>query len=124
MAKHFLCPASEITTDHHKVFQIGRHNFGVFIVEGKYHGIRNNCPHQGGPLCEGAGVFDEISAEVTDDRKVREFVKSEKSLVACPWHGFEFDIRTGQCMVRQDWKVKTYDIYKDDKNDLYVELPD
>ena len=123
MKKHYLCSASEITTDNHRVFNIGRHSFGVFFVGGKYYGLRNVCPHQGAPLCEGAGVFDQIEAEVTSDRKVREFVKTKKCIVACPWHGFEYDIRTGQSLVRKDWKVKTYEIHVDDKNDLYVELP-
>jgi nitrite reductase (NADH) small subunit len=124
MSKHYLCPELEIDVGKHKVFQIGRYSFGVFKVDGSYYALRNYCPHQGGPLCEEAGVFDQIEAEVSNDRTVREFIAAEKNLVACPWHGVEFDIRTGECLVRKDWKVKTYELYVDSERNLQVELPD
>ncbi|MBP1155842.1 MULTISPECIES: Rieske 2Fe-2S domain-containing protein [unclassified Paenibacillus] len=124
MGTHYVCPAADITVGSHRVFQIGRHSFGVFKVEGSYYAVRNYCPHQGGPLCEESGVFDQIDAEVTDNHKVREFISVEKNLVACPWHGIEFDVRTGECLVRKDWKVRTYKVHLDSENNLLVELPD
>lgn len=120
---HYLCPASQIKVGESHVFNIGRHSIGVYKVDGSYYALRNQCPHQGLPLCEGAGVFDQIEAEVTSDRKVREFVVAEKNLVACPWHGIEFDIRSGECMYRQDWKVRTYNVVVEG-DDLYIELPE
>ncbi|WP_127584754.1 Rieske (2Fe-2S) protein [Paenibacillus koleovorans] len=124
MSKHVICHSSEIKVGAHKVFTVGRHSFGLFKVEGSYYALKNLCPHQGMPLCEGAGVFDQIEGEVTADRKLREFVAGEKNLVACPWHGIEFDIRTGQCLYRKDWKVRTYEVFVDADDNLQVELPD
>jgi nitrite reductase/ring-hydroxylating ferredoxin subunit len=124
MSLHTLCPASEIGVGEHKEFQIGRYNFGVFKVGEGYYALNNKCPHQGLNLCDNAGVFDQIEGEVTEDRKLREFVKAEKNLVACPWHGIEFEITTGQCLFRKDWKVKTYEVTVDADNNLQINLPD
>jgi nitrite reductase (NADH) small subunit len=58
---------------------------------GSLHGVRNRCPHHGGPLCLGV-VRDRLggapgSYELTGRRVLR-----------CPWHGWEFDLETGVCL--------------------------
>ena len=47
----------------------------LFNVEGRFYALDGICPHQGGPLGKGslAGC-----------------------IVTCPWHGFQFDVTTGQ----------------------------
>jgi len=47
----------------------------LFNVEGTIYALDGVCPHQGGPLGEGALVGCEVT---------------------CPWHGWQFDVRTGQ----------------------------
>ena len=44
------------------------------------HAIGDGCTHQGGPLGEG-------------------ILKGTR--LACPWHGWMYDVRTGQCMFPQ-----------------------
>ncbi len=43
--------------------------------KGKFSGLDNRCPHQGGPLGEGS---------------------IENGLLRCPWHGWDYDPQTGQ----------------------------
>jgi 3-phenylpropionate/trans-cinnamate dioxygenase ferredoxin subunit len=51
----------------------------------------NRCPHQGGSLCEG------IVTGLLQSSMPGEYIYSrEGEIVRCPWHGWEFDIRTGQ----------------------------
>lgn len=47
----------------------------LFNVDGTFYALDGVCPHQGGPLGKGclAGA-----------------------IVTCPWHGWQFDVRTGQ----------------------------
>jgi nitrite reductase (NADH) small subunit len=47
----------------------------LFNVDGEFHALDGICPHQGGPLGKGqlAGC-----------------------IVTCPWHGWQFDVTTGQ----------------------------
>ena len=49
------------------------------------------CPHQGGPMCNGRikGTMD------PSPRNEYQF-GHEGEVVVCPWHGYEFDVRTGE----------------------------
>ena len=47
----------------------------LFNVDGEIYALDGICPHQGGPL--GKGTL-------------------EGCVVTCPWHGFQFDVTTGQ----------------------------
>jgi nitrite reductase (NADH) small subunit len=53
----------------------GERVVALFNVSGEFFALDGVCPHQGGPLSEG-----ELSGCV----------------VTCPWHGWQFDVRTGQ----------------------------
>ena len=59
----------------------------VFLHEGQISAISNACAHQNGPLGEG---------EIVD------------CLVTCPWHGFQYDVRTGCSPAPFTEKVPTY----------------
>lgn len=49
----------------------------LFKVKGQIYALDNSCPHEGGPLGEGT---------------------LEECVVSCPWHGWEFDVTTGECL--------------------------
>ena len=61
----------------------------VFRHEGALSAIANACAHQNGPLGEGR-ILD--------------------CLVTCPWHGFQYDVRTGRSPAPFTEKVPTYNI--------------
>jgi len=64
---------------------------GVFNIQGEYFALANKCPHEGASLCSGRLGGLALSDAPGDYRLTRqgEFLK-------CPWHGWEFDVRTGQ----------------------------
>lgn len=49
-------------------------------VDGQFYALDGVCPHQGGPLGQGT---------------------LEGSIVTCPWHGWQFDVRTGRHCLSQ-----------------------
>lgn len=49
----------------------------LFNIEGEIYALDNECPHMGGPLGEG---------------------EIEECKVTCPWHAWQFDIKTGTCL--------------------------
>jgi len=51
----------------------------------------NRCPHQGAALCEGPLIG---LAQSSDPGEIKYTKLGE--IIRCPWHGWEFDIRTGQ----------------------------
>ena len=65
------------------------HGAALFNVDGEVLALDNTCPHAGGPLGEGT-----LDGEV----------------VVCPWHGWEFNVRTGQCIKNPtpEWTVPCY----------------
>ncbi|GIW96013.1 MAG: (2Fe-2S)-binding protein [Pirellulaceae bacterium] len=47
----------------------------LFCVDGSIYALDGVCPHQGGPLGRGS---------------------LRGCIVTCPWHGWQYDVRTGQ----------------------------
>lgn len=66
-------------------------SIGVFNVHGEFFAILNRCPHQGAPLCLGEIVSDYESSRPGEYR-----LRESASLLVCPWHNWEFDVRTGR----------------------------
>ncbi len=55
--------------------RLGSEEIAIFNVDGQFYATQNKCTHAGGPLCEG-GLWGDV--------------------VQCPWHGSEFNVRTGE----------------------------
>ncbi len=62
-----------------KTVVAGTHSMALTYIDGDYTAMDNRCPHQGGPLGEG-------SIEIGTDGQC---------WLRCPWHGWDFDPRTG-----------------------------
>jgi 3-phenylpropionate/trans-cinnamate dioxygenase ferredoxin subunit len=63
----------------------------VFNLDGAFFALINRCPHAGAPLARGLRVGLSES-----DRPGCYTHTRPGELLRCPWHGWEFDIRTGQ----------------------------
>lgn len=88
---YVVAEVGEIPAGGRKIVEIERRSVGVFNVGGEYFALRNACPHAGGPLCHGTLSGFVRSREPGDYTYIRrgEFLR-------CPWHQWEFDIRTGR----------------------------
>ncbi len=73
------------------IVDVDGRSIGVFNAGGEFYAILNRCPHQGGPLCLG-DVLDLVEASAPGEYRVDGSVK----VLSCPWHGWEFDLRTGR----------------------------
>jgi nitrite reductase/ring-hydroxylating ferredoxin subunit len=73
------------------VVTVNDRSIGVFQVHGEFYGLVNRCPHKGGELCKGRLVGNLMS-----DGPGRFTYDASTKLLMCPWHGWEFDVRTGQ----------------------------
>jgi nitrite reductase (NADH) small subunit len=112
----------EIAPGGRKLVHFGDIAIGVFNIDGDFYAIENTCPHQGGPLCEG-DLFRHLDAEVTEDKRIRKFFRSEHhDIIACPWHGYEFDIKTGRCLVNPIYSTQPYPT-RVEAGAIYVSVP-
>ena len=106
MTRHVLCAARELAVGEHRVFDVDGRSIGVYNVEGEFLAIRNRCPHQGGPLCEGVQV-----GALTSDEPGTYSYDRPGEVVRCPWHAWEFDLRTGTSWFDPEHqRVKSYEV--------------
>jgi nitrite reductase/ring-hydroxylating ferredoxin subunit len=106
MAKHVVAAADDIPPGSRKLVTVKGRPVVVFNVAGEYFGLLNRCPHQGGNLCEGklTGLLE--AAEPGQYRYSR-----QGEILRCPWHGWEFDVRTGQSSCEPDKiKARKFDV--------------
>jgi 3-phenylpropionate/trans-cinnamate dioxygenase ferredoxin subunit len=101
MSRHVVASTREIPPGSRKLFNVKGRPIAIFNLAGEFYGMLNRCPHQGGSLCEGivTGLVESPSpGEYTYSR--------DGEIVRCPWHGWEFDIRTGQSYCDPD-RIRT-----------------
>ncbi len=91
---------SEIPEDTGKYVEVKGREIALFKVNGKVYAIDHVCAHQGGPLAEG-GISDNV--------------------VTCPWHGWEYNVTTGECTFNAEIKQQTFKV-KEEGDDIYVEI--
>ncbi|MCW3476670.1 Rieske (2Fe-2S) protein [Limobrevibacterium gyesilva] len=91
MSRHIVAPVQDIPPGSRKLVTVKGRPIAIFNIGGEYFGLLNRCPHQGGSLCEGrlTGLLE--SSRPGEYRYTR-----QGEILRCPWHGWEFDIRTGQ----------------------------
>jgi nitrite reductase/ring-hydroxylating ferredoxin subunit len=88
-------PASDFADPGRKLIGFERFEVAVFKSGGEFFAYLNQCPHMGGPACQGK-MIAKVEEEIAADRTSKGFFFSKTRMhVVCPWHGFEFDIRTG-----------------------------
>jgi len=81
----------EIPPGERRVVEVNGREIVVFNQDGEFYALLNRCPHRGAALCKGRFV-----ANITSEAVGEYVFHGENRLLACPWHGWEFDIRTGQ----------------------------
>lgn len=86
-----MARASEVAPGKSKMVTIAGREIGLFNLDGEYFALANRCPHAGGPLCRGT-----IVPLVQSDGPGSYRLARHQEFLRCPWHGWEFDIRTGQ----------------------------
>lgn len=90
----------------------GRAGIGVFNVGGEFFALRNLCPHKQGPLCTGfvSGRMVADAPPTTGADEGGLAWADEGEIIRCPWHLWEFEIRTGRCLVDPTVRAKTYPV--------------
>jgi 3-phenylpropionate/trans-cinnamate dioxygenase ferredoxin subunit len=117
--KYLVGRADEIPAGSRKIVRVAGRSIGVFNVEGDFYAIRNRCPHQGAPLCEGK-LWGALSADTPGSFQY----DGRKEILACIWHGWEFNLRTGRSWCDpQRLRVRSYDVSVDEAADLPTEVP-
>ena len=90
MIRHHVARTAELVEGRPKLVRIGGVELGIFCVGGgEYRAYRNLCPHAAAPICGGR-----VTAGV----------------LRCPWHGWEFDLRTGAHRTHPATRLESYSV--------------
>lgn len=110
--RHAVAAAGEIADGACKIVKVpgfGKEiEIGVFRVGTEYFAYRNVCPHAGAPVCEGKICGTTLPSEVYQYE-----YSEEKKVLRCPWHGWEFDLKTGKHLVDERMKLRAYNVEAD-----------
>jgi nitrite reductase/ring-hydroxylating ferredoxin subunit len=92
----------EIAAGQPRLAEVGRMRIVLARVKNEVYACSDVCAHQGGPLSAG---------------------KLSGARLACPWHGWMYDVRTGECVLPgRGHRVASYPI-RIDAGDVWVEVP-
>ncbi len=97
----------------------GDREIGIFRVKGRLVAWENRCPHQGGPVCTGRLVGRTELALAPDKTVIREVRSETVTHLACPWHGWEFDVETGVCFALPTRSLRRIELVERN-GDVYV----
>jgi nitrite reductase/ring-hydroxylating ferredoxin subunit len=68
---------------------------GIFRLDGRLYAWENRCVHAGGPVCQGKLTNRVVERLDPAMRSLGDDFSDELHIV-CPWHGYEYDVRTGE----------------------------
>jgi nitrite reductase/ring-hydroxylating ferredoxin subunit len=98
----FAARVAEVPEGERKIVHVGAMSVGVFHHQGNWYAIRNSCLHRGGPVATGS---------------------LEGNTITCPWHGFQYNITSGELRVDPSAHLDMYPInVKGDE--LYLLVPE
>ena len=95
-----VCKKSDLAAGSGKTVDVNGKAVAVFNVEGSFYAIDDTCVHRGGPLGEG---------------------ELDGKIVACPWHGWRYDVTTGVNQMNPEVTVSKYEV-KLEGDDVLVSL--
>jgi nitrite reductase/ring-hydroxylating ferredoxin subunit len=121
VGEHRAAHIDEIPLDRGLVVEVHGRRIGIFRLGEEVFAYLNVCPHQGGPVGTG-GLFPAVRAEVRD-RRLREYHDCATTVIACPWHGWEFDVRTGACLSDGSRRLRAFPAIVRD-GEVIVALPE
>jgi nitrite reductase/ring-hydroxylating ferredoxin subunit len=124
-----LASATEVLVGSRSQFKDGERVFlrvastevGVFCHDGVFYAFENRCVHMGGPVCEGR-IIGRVEAVLAEDKTVlgERFSETETHIV-CPWHGYEYDLATGECAADRRLKLRRFEVVERG-DEIYVQV--
>jgi nitrite reductase/ring-hydroxylating ferredoxin subunit len=105
--RHVVAAVGDVPPGSRKRLSIEGRDIALFNLSGEFYALGDKCPHESGSLCAGKIIG---LAEADEPGHYR--LSRDGEFVKCPWHGWEFDIRTGQSWCDPaHTRVRAYDAH-------------
>lgn len=116
--KYLVGKADELREGEGMIVTVQNRSIGIFKVDGGFYGLMNRCPHKGGELCKG-----HLVGELTSKGPGNYTYDPATTLLMCPWHGWEYDIRTGQSYLNpKTARCRPYQVQVENGDDVSKEI--
>lgn len=116
--RHVVARADEIPEGERLIVEVGGRSIGIFRIGHRFYALLNRCPHAGAELCRG-----KLMGWMESDRPGEYRFDPERPLLVCPWHGWEFDVKTGQSYFDpKRTRARAFNVDVKDGADLPTEL--
>lgn len=118
-----ICDVADLPEGERVIAEVGDIEIGVFNIKGRYVAYENRCMHQGGPVCRGRilGRWEEV---LSPEKKVTHGRHSTTETdIVCPWHGWEYNVLTGQNIADPEISLRKIELIVDD-GALVAVVPD
>lgn len=89
------------------VTRAGNQEIGVIRWAGTLYAVRNVCPHQSGPVCSGRLLPLLTAPQAGATGLARDL---SRPVLSCPWHAWEFDLRSGRALWNERYRLRSYPI--------------
>ena len=99
----------EIAVGDRKLVEIDGKSIGIFNVNGEYVAVLNVCPHEFAPICRGRVTGTTGASLPGEPLKWGR----DGEILACPWHGWEFDLKTGNALADKRY-LRMYPVVVED----------
>ncbi|MFR9805279.1 Rieske (2Fe-2S) protein [Pseudonocardia sp. RS010] len=102
---------SELADGQIKAVDIDGLKLAVVRWDGEFFAVRDRCPHEASSLC-----FGVVGRSLTGDGSGVADLDGDRVVLICPWHRWEYDLRTGAGVRMTSVTVKTYPVeVRDDR---------
>jgi nitrite reductase/ring-hydroxylating ferredoxin subunit len=90
-------PVEELRREGCRVVEAEGRRIAVLSVDDRFFALRDRCPHKGASLCLGT-----VSGTFLPSAPQEYRYGKDNMVLRCPWHGWEFDLETGQSLLQPD----------------------
>ena len=119
MKKTLVAKSNALNEGDRLIVHVDRDEVGIFRHRGALRAYSNYCLHSGGPACEGL-IIARIEEHILPDKtSAGLFFSKDQTHCVCPWHGYEFDMQTGECIGNRKLKLRSYEVVEAD-GDIFI----
>ena len=103
-----VAKASDVQPGERKIVEVEGRSIGLFNVHGTFIAVLNVCPHELAPVCLGR-----LGGTTLPSAPGQWIWGREGEILACPWHGWEFDLLNGACLTDKR-RLRMYEVTVED----------
>jgi nitrite reductase (NADH) small subunit len=105
-----LCDLEELADGKVVSARIGKARLAIVQTHGEIRVFFGGCPHHGGPRDRG-----QVRSAITASKPGERILQPNTPVLVCPWHSYEFDLKTGSAVADKDLCLRFIPHYLNDR---------